>query len=184
MTRMRTAMLGVAMAAGLAGAGLCAPKPPAKPAIVDPPPPASLEVGDVEAWASAYIDRDMWTLITHDLEGARFVRPEGGKAIAPFTIEADIRTELFQPVQMGPGLARSGLAHWSVDCAGTRYSVLSMTIYSHNNLQGELARKPAADKDWITPNEFQTATIQVICKAVLSGKPLERPLGAAPVAPS
>ena len=160
------------------GVGLCATKPPVSPAIVDPPPPASLEIGDVEAWASAYIDRDMWTLITHDLEGARFVRPEGGKATAPFTIEADIRTELFQPVQMGPGLARSGLAHWSVDCARTRYSVLSMTIYSHNNLQGELAKKPAADAAWMTPNEFQTATIKVICKAVLSGKPLEPALGA------
>ena len=89
-------------------------------------------------------------------------------------------TELFQPVQMGPGLARSGLAHWSVDCAGTRYSVLSMTIYSHNNLQGELARKPAADTGWMTPNEFQVATIKVLCKAVLTGKPLEPALGGSP----
>jgi hypothetical protein len=184
MTRMRAAVLGVAVAVGLAGGGACAKPQHAKPAIVDPPPPTSLEVGDVEAWASAYIDRDMWTLITHDLEGARFVRPEGGKATAPFTIEADIRTELFQPVQMGAGMARSGLAHWSVDCAGTRYSVLSMVIYSHNNLKGELARKPAADAGWMTPNEFQTATIKVICKAVLSGKPLESPLGAEPNAPS
>jgi hypothetical protein len=184
MTSIRTAVLGVALAAGLAGSGLCATKPPAKPAIADPPPPASLEVGDVEAWASAYIDADMWTLITHDLEGARFVHPQAGKATAPQIIEADIRTELFQPVQMGPGLARSGLAHWSVDCAGTRYSVLSMTIYSHNNLKGELARKPAADAGWMTPNEFQTATIKVICKAVLSGKPLEPALGTPPAAPS
>jgi hypothetical protein len=184
MTQIRTAVLGALISVGLAGAGICAPKPTAKSAIVDPPPPASLEVGDVEAWASAYIDEDMWTLITHDLEGARFVRPEGGKATAPFIIEADIRTELFQPVQMGPGLARSGLAHWSVDCAGTRYSVLSMTIYSHNNLQGELAKKPAADAGWMTPNEFQTATIKVICKAVLSGKPLEPALSASPAAPS
>jgi hypothetical protein len=151
---MRTAGLGVAFAAGLAGAGLCAPKAAPKPAVVDPPPPASLEVGDVEAWAQAYIDGDMWTLITHDPEGARFVRPGGGKATAAHVVEADIRTELFQPVQMGAGLARSGLARWSVDCAGTRYAVLSMTIYRHNNLRGELARKPAADTGWITPNEF------------------------------
>ncbi|HLZ73460.1 surface-adhesin E family protein [Phenylobacterium sp.] len=184
MMHMRAAVLGGVISAALAGTGVCAPKPAAKPAAGDPPPPASLNVGDVEAWASAYIDADMWTLITHDLEGARFVRPEGGKAKGPHTIEADIRTELFKPVQMGAGLARSGLAHWSVDCAGTRYSVLSMTIYSHNNLQGELARKPAADADWITPNEFQVATIQVICKAVLSGKPLEPQLGAPPATPS
>jgi hypothetical protein len=175
---MHTMLLGVAIAAGLAGASGGATRPPAKPRLVDPPPPATLEVRDVEAWASAYIDRDMWTLITHDLEGARFVRPEGGKATAPGTVEADIRTELFQPVKMGAGLARSGLAHWSVDCAGTRYSVLSMTIYSHNNLRGELARKAAADADWMTPNEFQVATIKVICKAVLTGRPLEPDLGA------
>lgn len=188
MKRRLTVLLGVAIWAAVAGTGVCAPKAAAKPApkgaITDPPPPASLNVGDVEAWASAYIDADMWTLITHDLEGARFVRPEAGKATAPHTIEADIRTELFQPVQMGAGLARSGLAHWSVDCAGTRYSVLSMTIYKHNNLQGELARKPAADADWITPNEFQVATIKVICNAVLTGKPLEPSLGLPPVAPS
>jgi hypothetical protein len=173
-------MLGAMVAAGLAGGSAHAAPAPAKRAIVDPPPPASLELRDVEAWASTYIDRDMWTLITHDLEGARFVRPEGGKATAPFTIEADIRTELFQPVKMSAGWARSGLAHWSVDCAGTRYSVQSMIIYSHNNLKGELARKPAADANWITPNEFQTATIKVICKAVLTGQPPE----AAPLAPA
>ncbi|MGZ3377896.1 MAG: surface-adhesin E family protein [Phenylobacterium sp.] len=194
MTRWRTVLLGAAISAAFAGAGVCAPpsaaaakpdaKSGAKPAIADPPPPTSLNVGDVEAWASAYIDADMWTLITHDLEGARFVRPEGGRATAPHTLEADIRTELFQPVQMGPGLARSGLAHWSVDCASTRYSVLSMTIYSHNNLQGELARKPAADKEWMTPNEFQVATIRVICNAVMAGKPLEPSLGVPPAAPS
>ena len=184
MMRRRPVLLGVAISAAFAGAGVCAPKPAAKPSIVDPPPPASLDVGDVEAWASTYIDGDMWTLITHDLEGARFVHPKAGRATAPHIIEADIRTELFQPVQMGPGLARSGLAHWSVDCAGTRYVVKSMIIYSHNNLQGELARKPGADKDWITPNEFQIATIQVICKAVLSGKPLEPALGAPAASPS
>ena len=188
MASMRATALGVVLCAALAGSAVCAPKPAAKaapkPAIVDPPPPASLDVGDVEAWASMYIDADMWTLITHDLEGARFVRPQGGTAKGPHTIEADIRTELFQPVQMGAGLARSGLAHWSVDCASTRYSVLSMTIYSHNNLRGELARKPGADADWITPNEFQVATIQVLCKSVLSGKPLEPALGAPAASPS
>lgn len=193
MMRKRTILLGVALWAGLASSGVCAkahprahPAPqaaPKGPAIVDPPPPASLEVADVEAWASAYIDRDMWTLITHDLEGARFVRPEGGASTAPHTIEADIRTELFQPVKMGAGWARSGLAHWSVDCAGTRYTVRSMTIYSHNNLKGELARKPAADADWMIPNEFQVATIKVICQAVLTGQPAT-PMALAPSKPS
>jgi hypothetical protein len=184
MMRMRTAMLGVA--AGLAGfAAVAAPAPtPARKAVVDPPPPASLEIGDVEAWASAYIDRDMWTLITHDTEGARFARPQGAIPTSPHMVEADVRTELFRPVKMGPGLARSGLARWSVDCANSRYAVLSMTIFSHNNLKGELARKGGADRAWMTPNESQSATISVLCKAALTGKPLERPLATAPAVPS
>ncbi len=175
----RIAWLGLAMAAGLAGFGARA-----KPAIVDPPPPASLEIVDVEAWASAYLRRDPWTLITHDIEGAHFTRPQGAAATGPFMVEADVRTELFRPVKMGQGWARSGLAHWSVDCANRRYAVLSMTIFSHNNLQGELARKSAADRTWMTPIDSQAATISVLCKAVLSGKPLERPLAAKPAAPS
>ena len=177
-------MLGVAAAAGLAGNVAHAAPAPARPAVTDPPPPASLEIGDVEAWVSTYLNRDAWTLITHDTEGARFTRPEGARPTSPFMLEADIRTELFRPVKMGPGWARSGLAHWTVDCATARYAVLSMTIFSHNNLKGELARKGAADRAWMTPNESQSATISVICKAVLGGQSPERPLAAAPAAPS
>lgn len=176
MTRAKAARLGLATCAALAALGARAAPPPAAPGapIVDPPPPASLEIPDVEAWATAYLHRDAWTLITHDTEGARFTRSEGAAATGPSRVEADVRTELFQPVQMGSGLARSGLAHWSVDCASTRYAVLSMVIFSHNNLQGELDRKPAADTAWMIPNESQAATISVICKAILGGKPFER----------
>jgi len=184
MMGMRTAVLGAA--AGLAGFAAAAGPAKAAPrkAVADPPPPASLAIGDVETWASAYIDRDMWTLITHDTEGARFTRPEGATPTSPHMVEADVRTELFRPVKMGPGWARSGLARWSVDCATARYAVLSMTIFSHNNLKGELARKGAADRAWMTPNESQSATISVLCKAALNGQPLERPLAAAPTQPS
>ena len=170
----------LAIGVGLASLSARADAPP----VTDPPPPASLEIADVEAWASAYLHRDAWTLITHDTEGARFTRTEGATATGPHMVEADVRTELFQPVQMGLGLARSGLAHWSVDCATARYSVLSMTIFTHNNLQGELDRKPAADKAWMTPNESQAATISVICKAILGGTPFERRSAVEPAAPS
>jgi hypothetical protein len=182
MGRTTKALLGVALAAGLVG--LAAPCASSGATPTDPPPPASLEIRDVEAWASAYLNREAWILITHDIEGAHFARPEGGKATAPFTVEADIRTELFRPVKMGPGWARSGLARWSVDCATARYAVLSMTIFSHNNLKGELARKASADRTWMTPIDSQAATIGVLCKAVLGGAPLERPLAAVPASPS
>jgi hypothetical protein len=182
MERLRTAILGTMLAAGFAG--LAAHAAPSRPAIVDPPPPASLDNGDVEAWASAYVHSEPWTLITHDAEGAHFTRPDQATAKSPSRVEADVRTELFRPVKLGPGWARSGVARWAMDCSTGRYAVLSMTVFSHNNLKGELARKPAADTDWIVPNEFQTTTISVICKAVLSGKPLERSLAIAPAAPS
>ncbi len=167
MMRLSPALLALAAVTAVAARAAAAP-------LADPPPPAGLEIADVEAWASAYLDRDAWTLITHDTEGARFTRPKGATATGPHSVEADVRTELFQPVQMGSGPARSGLARWSVDCATARYVVLSMTIFRHNNLQGELDRKPAADKAWMTPNESQAATIGVICKAVLGGTPYER----------
>ena len=179
MGRTLLSLLGMAMAAGLAVPAASAQTPKA-----DPPPPASLEVKDVEAWASAYLNRDAWVLITHDIEGAHFARPHGGKATSPHMIEAEIRTELFRPVQMGQGPARSGLARWSVDCATARYAVLSMTIFSHNNLQGELARKASADRTWMTPIDSQVATISVLCKSILGGAPLERPLQTPRASPS
>jgi hypothetical protein len=171
----RLTIAALAAAAGLLGAPVQAATTPTD----DPPPPASLEVGDVEAWASTYLNRDAWTLITHDTEGAHFTRAHGGTATSPYLVEADVRTELFRPVKMGPGWARSGVARWTVNCATARYAVQSMTIFSHNNLKGELAKKPAADRTWMTPIESQVATISVICKAALSGKPVERPLGSA-----
>jgi hypothetical protein len=172
----------MALAASAALSAVGAPVAAAPTA--DPPPPAGLEIADVEAWATAYLDRASWTLITHDTEGARFTRSQGATATGPHMVEADVRTELFQPVQMSSGPARSGLARWSVDCATSRYVVLSMTIFSHNNMQGELDRKPAADKAWMTPNESQAATIGVICKAILGGTPFERRSAVGPERPS
>src|SRR3954469_9262255 len=98
MKSIRPALLAAAPMLAGALAGFSAWAAPAK--VVDPPPPASLEIADVEAWASAYLHRESWTLITHDTEGARFARPHGGSATGPHSLEADIRTELFQPVQM------------------------------------------------------------------------------------
>lgn len=172
MTRRYPALLAALLAGAVAGLGLSAPA--TRAATADPPPPVSLTIPDVEAWASAYLHRDAWTLITHDIEGAHFTRIKGATATGPHMVEADVRTELFQPVQMGSGLARSGIAHWSVNCATSQYMVLSMTIYAHNNMQGELARKTSADKAWMTPIDSQVATIGVICKAILGGTPFER----------
>ncbi len=165
-------MIALALAVSLPGA-VAAQAPPA-----DPPPPASLENRDVELWAATYLRTEGWTLLTHDLEGAHLASDGGVRTLADGLVEAEIRTELFHPIEVGPGLARSGVAHWSVDCAGRRLAVLSMTIYSHNNLTGELAKKPASERTWQAPNESEVATLGVICQvahAALSGvaaKPL------------
>ena len=170
----------IASLAGLATAiGLLVPTVHAQPAVkpptspLDAPPPASLENHDVEAWADAYLHTEGWTLLTHDLEGAHLTSHKGVLATHAGVVELEIRTELFHPVEISPGAARSGVARWSVDCAKKRLAILSMTAYSHNNLQGELARKPVgAAKIWQDPNESEAVTIGVICQAARSGKPL------------
>lgn len=137
----------------------------------DPPPPASLENHDVEAWADAYLHTDGWTLLTHNLEGAHLTSHHGALTAArDGLIELEIRTELFHAVTVGAGEARSGVARWSVDCTRQRLAILSMTAYAHNNLQGELGKKTVGVRAWRAPNEGESATFGVICSAARSGK--------------
>ena len=181
MERMLKAVRGAAFALGLLGAATARAEAQSPPA--DPPPPASLDNHDVEAWAAAYLHTEGWTLLTHDLEGAHLTSANAPLTISGGVVEADIRTELFRPVEVAPGPARSGVARWSVDCNRNRLAVLSMTVYTHNNLQGELARKPRTARTWQEPNESEAVTIGVICKVARSGRPPEpRPL--APIKPS
>jgi len=182
MKRMLQAVLGPALTASVLL--FAAPAALAQTASADPPPPASLENHDVEAWAAAYLQTDGWTLLTHDLEGAHLTSAQGVQTMADGLVEAEIRTELFHPIEVGPGRARSGVARWSVDCAGRRLAVLSMTIYSHNNLMGELAKKPAAPRTWQAPNESEVVTIGVICQVARTGGLLAPPTPLAPASPS
>jgi hypothetical protein len=142
----------------------------------DPPPPASLAIPDVESWAAKYLQADAWTLITHDDEGAHLTARKGGRITADGLIETEVRTELFRPIQVGAGWARSGLAHWSVDCANGRFTVVSMTVFAHNNLQGKLGGKGGDPHSWISPNVSQAATLSVICAAVPGAKLPAQPL--------
>jgi hypothetical protein len=175
MERMLKAVLGLGLAAGLLSVG--ASRALAEVPAADPPPPASLENHDVEAWAAAYLHTEGWTLLTHDLEGAHLTTANVPLKMFRGVVETDIRTELFHAVEVSPGPARSGVARWSVDCNRNRLAVLSMTVYSHNNLQGELAKKPGTARVWQEPNESQAVTIDVICKVARSGrKPEPKPL--------
>jgi hypothetical protein len=189
MNWVRAAALGMAVAAGLATAGVCAPAPasrsadPPKPAAVDPPPPASLENRDVEAWADAYLHTEGWTLLTHNLEGAHLTSQRGALKARDGLLELEIRTELFHPVAFSRGAARSGVALWSVDCAKKRLAILSMTAFAHNNMQGELGKKTVGVRDWREPNEGESATFGVICSVAKTGKGFS-PKSLAPISPS
>jgi hypothetical protein len=159
--------LTIALAAALSvlsGSAIAAPQP------LDAPPPASLENHDVEAWAEAYLHTDGWTLLTHNLEGAHLTSHRGALTPRDGLVELEIRTELFHPVTVGAGPARSGVARWSVDCARKRLAILSMTAYAHNNLLGELGKKTVGVRAWREPNEGESATFSVICSAARTGK--------------
>jgi len=159
--------LGVALAAALGGAAAAqAPKTPG-----DPPPPASLENHDVENWADTYLHTEGWTLLTHNLEGAHLTSHHGVVELRDGQVELEIRTELFHPVTVGAGEARSGVARWSVDCQRNRLAILSMTAYAHNNLKGELGKKTIGVRAWREPNEGESATFSVICNAAKTGHP-------------
>jgi hypothetical protein len=177
MDRMLKAVLGVGFALGLLGAAGARAEAPT--VLADPPPPTSLENHDVEAWAAAYLHTEGWTLLTHDLEGAHLTTANVPLKMSRGLVEADLRTELFHPVVVSPGPARSGVAHWSVDCQRNRLAILSMTVYSHNNLQGELGKKPNKGRVWQEPNESETVTVGVICEAARTGRaPIPRGLAA------
>ena len=178
MQRIVSAAIVLALAACLPGATA------AQARTADPPPPTSLDNRDVELWAATYLRTDGWTLLTHDLEGAHLASDGGVRTLADGLVEAEIRTELFHPVEVGPGVARSGVARWAVDCAGRRLAVLSMTIYSHNNLTGELAKKPASARTWQAPNESEIATIGVICQVAHAARSVEGAQPLAPLSPS
>jgi len=155
--------LAIALASALGGAAVAQ--------AADPPPPASLENRDVENWADTYLHTNGWTLLTHNLEGAHLTSHHGVLELRDGQVELEIRTELFHPVTVGAGAARSGIARWSVDCQRNRLAILSMTAYAHNNMQGELGKKTIGVRAWRAPNEGESATFGVICNAAKTGHP-------------
>ena len=181
MRRTLNACLGLLAAVAMAGSAWAQTATPSGPS--DPPPPASLENHDVEAWADAYLHIEGWTLLTHNLEGAHLTSHHGAVKARDGLVELDIRTELFHPVEFSRGAARSGVARWSVDCANKRLAILSMTAYAHNNLQGELGKKTVGVRAWREPNEGESATFGVICSAAKSGKGFI-PKAMAPLSPT
>jgi hypothetical protein len=143
------------------------------PSPADPPPPSALDEKTVSAWAAQHLKGDGWVLVNFDAEGIRLATPEGVSLMSDGLVETDIRHELFTPVSVSAGQARSGLAHWAVDCKARRFSVVHMTIYAHNNLQGPVAQKIGDRKSWQDPVASENDTLDAVCEAIRSGKRLD-----------
>ncbi|MDB5476890.1 MAG: hypothetical protein JWP49_2401 [Phenylobacterium sp.] len=160
--------LPVLLAAAVLAVGQPGPKlsPEAHNAL-SAPPPANLQREVVLAWMAKYVRAGGdWTLLAYDYEGVKLAAAGGVTRTPEGLAEAEVRTELFRPIEVRAGVARSGLAHWSVDCMAGRLAVLKMTIYAANNLQGELATKVSDGPDWQDPVGSEGDAIRAVCKAI------------------
>jgi hypothetical protein len=150
-----------------------------------PAPPARLDRKTVDAWAAKYVRRNGWIRVNFDKEGIRLATPKGVSLMSDGLVETDIRHELFSPISLPVGEARSGVAHWAVDCAHQRFAVIRMIIYAHNNLEGEVARHEGDRHHWQTPVDSEFDTLRVVCASVVTGKrlPISPPPPRAPAKP-
>lgn len=135
------------------------------PAPAELAPPASLEREAVLAW-TAGLQGENWMLLAYDGEGVKLAKPEGVRRTPEGLAEADVRTELFRPIRVSGGLARSGLARWAVDCVAGRLAVTRMTIFAGNNLQGELATRVNSERAWQDPVGAEGEAIMAVCRTV------------------
>ena len=145
-------------------------------ATVDPPPPAALDEKSVSAWAAQHLKGEGWILVNFDAEGIRLATPDGVSLMSDGLVETDIRHELFTPISLAAGEARSGLAHWAVDCASKRFAVVSSIAYSHNNLIGEVARRQGDRRLFQEPVASEVDTLDAVCEAIRTGKRLDAPV--------
>jgi hypothetical protein len=143
-----------------------APLAPPTKTPFDVPAPASLEREAVLAWTAKYVSADDWRLLAYDYEGVKLAAPDGVRRTDDGYAEAEVRTELFKPIEISAGTARSGIARWAVDCGARRLAVLRMTIYAGNNLQGQIATRVADGKPWQDPVGSESEAIKAVCAAV------------------
>ncbi|MBS0331832.1 MAG: hypothetical protein JSS35_03625, partial [Proteobacteria bacterium] len=171
-------LLSLGLAAGLlAATAIAAPAAPAPKdapkAAADPVPPAMLDDKSVADWIGRYVRADGWVLVNYDAEGVRLATPEGVALKSDGLVETDIRHELFEPIMLQAGTARSGLAHWAVDCAHRQFAVLSSTAYAYNNLKGPVIVSRKGDRRLFQePVASENDTLDAVCDAIKSGKRL------------
>jgi len=135
-------------------------------ALASLPAPTSLALADVEAWTARHVQAKGWGILAHDQEGVKLAERRAIRLGPEGWAEAEVRTELFQPVTLSVGAARSGVARWSVDCANGRLAVREMTVYARNNLKDQIGHKLTAGPLWQAPVGSEADTMRAICRAV------------------
>ena len=112
-----------------------------------------------------------WVLVNYDAEGVRLATPEGVALKSDGLVETEIRHELFEPIMLEAGTARSGLAHWAVDCERRQFAVLSSTAYARNNLKGPVIVTHTGDRmHFQEPVASENDTLDAVCDAIKSGR--------------
>ena len=165
-----TAARGLAvLAAGLlAAASAGAQTPPA----ADPPPPASLDAKDVLAWSARHLDVATWRVLAINPYGLFLASPDGVTLRQDRMAEADLRHELFAPMDVGGGQMRSDLERWLVDCPNQRHALLKMTLFARNNLKDEVAHRETETANWLEVgiDDEAAQAITAVCEAVAAGQ--------------
>lgn len=153
-----------------------------KPA--NPPPPASQGAKDVAAWVQTHLDAEDWRVLATNPHGVLLASPGGVKLRPDALAEADLRHEMFAPVEMGGQQMRSDLEHWWVDCATRRHALMRISVYRGNNLKDEFASRGTEEPKWLEtrPGDEAAQAVDAVCEAVAGktppkggGKPVGHP---------
>ena len=139
----------------------------------DLPPPASQAAKDVAAWMQAHLDAQDWRVLAINPHGVLLASPGWVKLRPDGLAEADLRHEMFAPVEVGSGAMRSDLEHWWVDCATRRHALMRISVYTGNNLKDEFASRGTEQPQWLEtrPGVEAARAVDAVCEAVAGKRP-------------
>ena len=128
------------------------------------------------AWVQAHLDAQDWRVLAINPHGVLLASPGGVKLRQDGLAEADLRHEMFAPVEVGGGAMRSDLEHWWVDCATRRHALMRISLYKAANLFEEFASRGTETPQWLETRAGDEAAqaVDAVCEAV-AGKTAPKP---------